>query len=154
GRAVVPQHVGAGGDDVVALESGHGNERDVLDPDALGEAAIVVHNFLVDGLGIVDQIHLVDGDDDVLDSDERHQVAVAARLGKYAFARVYHDNGDIGGRCAGDHVARVLFMPRCVGHNELALVSGKGAVGHIARNALLAFGRQAVDEPREVGGGA
>src|SRR5690606_33355095 len=99
-----------------------------------------------------DQIHLVDGDDDVLDSDERYQVAVAARLGKYAFARVYHDNGDIGGRCAGDHVARVLFMPGGVDHNELALVSGKEAVGHIDRNALLAFGRQAVDEQREVDG--
>jgi len=41
-------------------------------------------------------------------------------------------------------------MPRRVGNDELALVGGKVAVGHINGDALLAFGAQAIGEEGEV----
>ena len=56
----------------------------------------------------------------------------------------------VGGRGAGDHVARVLLVARRVGDDELALVGGEEAVGDVDGDALLALGRQAVDQQREV----
>jgi hypothetical protein len=46
--------------------------------------------------------------------------------------------------------AGVLFVTRAIGHDELALVGGKEAVGHIDGDALLAFGGQTVDQQREI----
>ena len=75
---------------------------------------------------------------------------VAAGLGEHALARINQDDGEIGGRGAGCHVAGVLFMARRVGHDEFALVGGEGAVGHIDGDALLAFGGEAVHEKGEI----
>jgi hypothetical protein len=61
--------------------------------------------------GVVDQVHLVDGQHDVADPEQRDQIAVAARLRQHALARVDQDHRQIGGRGAGDHVARVLLVP-------------------------------------------
>ena len=65
---------------------------------------------------------------------------MAARLGQHALARVDQDDGEVGGRGAGDHVARVLLVARRVGDDELALVGGEEAVGDVDRDALLALG--------------
>jgi hypothetical protein len=51
---------------------------------------------------------------------------------------------------AGDHVARVLHVARRVGDDELALGRGEIAVGDVNRDALLAFGAQAVGEVGEI----
>ena len=75
---------------------------------------------------------------------------MAARLGQDALARVDHQDGDIGGRGAGCHVARILFMAGRVGNNELALVGGKETIGDINRDALFALGGEAVNEEGEV----
>ena len=57
----------------------------------------------------------------------------------------------VGGRRAGDHVARVLDVPGGVGDDELALGRGEVAVGDVDGDALLALGPQAVGEQRQVG---
>ena len=58
-----------------------------------------------------DEVHLVDGDDEVRDAEQRHEQAVAPRLLDHAVAGVDQQRGEVGVRRAGDHVARVLDVP-------------------------------------------
>ena len=60
------------------------------------------------------------------------------------------DHRDVGGRGAGDHVARVLDVPGRVGELEAAARRDERAVGDVDRDPLLALGPQAVGEQREV----
>ena len=62
--------------------------------------------------------------------------------------------GQIGGGCAGGHVARVLFVPRRVGDDELAPRRGEIAVRDVDGDALLALGAQAVGQQRKIDGPA
>ncbi len=98
----------------------------------------------------VHQIHLVHRQHHMADADQLHQEAVPAGLGQHALARVDQDDGQVGGRGAGDHVAGVLFVARRVGDDELALVGGEEPVGDIDGDALFALGRQAVHQQGEV----
>ena len=75
---------------------------------------------------------------------------VAAGLLEDALAAVdQHDDG-VGGRRAGDHVARVLHVAGAVGEDEAAVAGGEVAVGDVDRDALLALGAEAVGQQREV----
>ena len=66
-------------------------------------------------------------------------------------ARVEQDQREVGGRGAGDHVARVALVARGVGDDERALRGLEEAVGDVDRDALLALGAQAVGDRGEVG---
>jgi len=148
--AVVPGHVGAGLDDVVALVGGHRDEGHAIEADLFGEAAVVVADAPEHRLGVVDEVHLVDRDDDATDPKQRNEVAVAARLREHAAAGIDHQHGGVGGRGARHHVAGVLLVARRVGDDELSLVGGEEAIGDVDRDALLALRGEAVDEQREV----
>ena len=56
------------------------------------------------------------------DAEERHQVTVPAGLRQHALPGVEQDDGDIGGRGAGHHVARVLLVTGRIGNDELAAI--------------------------------
>ena len=71
-------------------------------------------------------------------------------LDEHTFARVDKDNRQISGRSARDHIARILFMAGRISDNELALFSREEAVGNVDRNALLALGRQTINQQCEV----
>ena len=101
-------------------------------------------------LRVVDEIHLVHGDRDVADPEQPDEIAVPPRLREHALARVEQDHGAVGGRGAGDHVARVLLVPRRVGDDVLAGVGREEAVGDVDRDPLLALGGEPVEEEREV----
>jgi hypothetical protein len=118
--------------------------------DLAGERAVLLVDLVERLLRVVDQIHLVDGQHHLADADQAGKVAVATRLRQHALARVDQDDGDVGGRRARDHVARVLLVAGGVGDDELAAVRREEAVRDVDRDALLALGRQAVDEQREV----
>ena len=75
---------------------------------------------------------------------------MAPGLGQHALARIDQQHGKVGGRCARDHVARVLLMARRIGDDELALCAGEEAVGDVDGDALLALGREPVHEQRQV----
>ena len=81
---------------------------------------------------------------------QRDEIAVASRLRQHALAGIDQDDGDVRGRRAGDHVAGVLLVARRVGDDELALVGREEAIRDVDRDALLALGRQAVDQQREI----
>ena len=71
-------------------------------------------------------------------------------LHQHALAGVDEHDRQVGRRGAGNHVARVLFVPRRVGDDELAPVGREGAVRHVDGDALLALGGQAVQKQRVV----
>ncbi len=142
--------VGARHDDVVALQRRQRDERHLLQPDAGGEVAVLLLDGAEHLVGVADEVHLVDRDDDPLDPEQVHQVAVAAGLGEHALAGVDEDHGDVGGRGAGDHVAGVLLVARGVGDDELAVLGREEPVRDVDRDALLAFGRQTIEEEGEV----
>ena len=75
---------------------------------------------------------------------------MAPGLGQHALARVDQEHGEVGGRGAGDHVARILLVARRVGDDELALLGREEAVGDVDGDALLALGGEAVDQQREI----
>ena len=112
GRPVVPVHVRARLDDVVALQRRHRDERQVVDVELLRERPVVGLDRRERRLRVVDEVHLVDRDDDVLDAEQRHEEAVPAGLREHALAGVDEDHGDVGGRGAGHHVAGVLLVAR------------------------------------------
>ena len=101
-------------------------------------------------LVVADEVHLVDRQQHVADAQQRHDVAVPARLREQALARIDQHHGQVRGRCAGGHVARVLLVSRAVGDDELALLGAEETVGDIDGDALLALGREAIDQQREI----
>ena len=99
---------------------------------------------------VVDEVHLVDADDEVRHAEQRHQQAVAAGLLDDAVAGVDEHDRQVGGRRAGDRVARVLHVAGAVGDDEVARRRREVAVGDVDRDALLALGAQAVGQQGEV----
>ena len=149
-RALVPGHALAAREDVVAVDRRHRDAQHVLDADLGRERAIVGLDPLADLLRVVHEVHLVDREHDLLDAEQRHHVAVAPGLREHALACVDQDDRQVGGGRAGDHVAGVLLVPRRVGDDVLAAIGGEEAVGDVDGDALLALGRQAVHEQREI----
>ncbi len=101
-------------------------------------------------LAVVDEIHLVHREHQVPHTEKIGNESMALGLFDDAFAGIDQNNGEVsrGGTC--DHIARVLDMAGRVGNDEFPAGSGKVAVGHINRDALLTLGAKAVGEERQV----
>ncbi len=99
---------------------------------------------------VVDQVHLVDADDEVRDTEEGGDERVSPALLGDPSTGIEQDEGDVGRRRAGDHVAGVLDVAGGVGDDELPARRGEVAVGDVDGDALLALGAQAVGDEREV----
>ena len=149
-RAAIPGRGGAGRHHIVALQAGDRDRDPVVDADAVGEQPIVGANRLERRLVVVDQVHLGHRQHEVADAEQMREVAVPPGLRQHALARVDHQHGELGGRRAGDHVAGILLVAGRVGDDELALGTREIAIGDVDRDALLALGRQAVDQQREI----
>ena len=147
---IVPGRVAGSGGDVVAGKAGHGNGREILNSDAVGEFPVIGHDRFELFLIVVDQVHLVDGQDEVLDAELVTQEAVTPGLDQHALARIDQDNRAIGGRGARHHVARILLVSRAVGDDELAFLGREKAIGDVDRDTLFALGGKPVDEQGEV----
>ena len=78
-------------------------------------------------LAPVHEVHFVDGDDEVRNAEQRREVGVAARLLDDALPRVHEHDGEVRGRSAGDHVARVLHVAGRVGDDELAFAAWRNS---------------------------
>ena len=149
-RPAVPGHGRTGGGHVVAFERRQRNAGDLGEPDLRREGAVFGIDAVEGGLVVADEVHLVDGQHHLADADQADEIAVAARLRQHALARIDQDHGQVGRGGARDHVACVLLMAGRVGDDELASVRAEEAVGHVDRDALLALGREAVHQQREV----
>ncbi len=114
------------------------------------ESGVVALDLLEDRFRVVDEVHLVDGHEHVLDAQERDDEGVTAGLGHDAVARVDEDDGHVARTGPGGHVAGVLLVPRGVGDDELAPVGGEIAVGDVDGDALLALRLEAVGEQGQI----
>ena len=143
---------GGGGrvDHVVALQRADRDEFDILDVEARQELFELGADLVEAVLAPADEVHLVDGDDQVRDAQERGEAGVAAALLDDPGARVHQHDGEVRGGGAGDHVARVLDVPGGVGDDEFAARCGEVAVGDVDGDALLALGAQAIGEVGEI----
>ena len=148
--AAMPGHVCALGDDVVALQRGHRNEGHVVESDARREIAVLRGDGTEWRLRILDEIHLVDRHQNLPDAEQRHQVAVPARLRERALAGIDDQHGYVGRRSPGDHVAGVLLVAGRVGDDVLPPVGGEVAVRNVDGDPLLALGGEAVEQQREI----
>ena len=111
---------------------------------------ILVPDVIEDLLRKVNEIHLVDGDQDLAEPEEPREVGVAPRLLHDAVPRVNQDDRRVGGRGSCDHVPRILDVPRRVGYDELSLRRREVAVGDIYGDALLALCPEAVCQEGEI----
>ena len=97
------------------------------------------------------QVHLVDGQDHPLNAHQVEDGRMAPRLHLDAGAGVDQQDGDIGMRRAGRHVARVLLVAGAVDDDEAAGRRVEVAPGDIDGDALLALGGEAIDQQAEIG---
>ena len=111
-----------------------------------GEGVELVADRLESVFVPVDEVHLVDGEHDVLDAQQRGQERVPAGLLQQTVAGVDEHDGQLRGGGPGHHVAGVLDVARSVGDDEFALGSGEVAVGDVDRDALLTLGAQPVGD--------
>ena len=146
-----PIHVCRLVDDVITVQRGDGNGGDVDDViETGGEGLIVLDNSVVDLLAVVDEIHLIDGNDDMLDAEKIGDEGMTLGLLDHSFTRIDKNDGKVGGGGTGHHVAGVLNMPRSVRDNKFTLWSREVAVGNVNRDALLALGFETVSKESEV----
>ena len=148
--ARVPGHRLRAVDDVVAVQRADGDEGQVAQAGAGGELQELAHDRVEALLRVADEVHLVHADRDLRHAEQPGQRGVAARLLGQPAAGVDEDHGEVGGRGARDHVARVLRVAGAVVEHEAAPRRGEVAVGDVDRDALLALGAQAVGQVREV----
>ena len=149
-RALVPGHVVAAPRDVVSLQRGQRHELDVVDFQAGRKRPIVCGDAVEHAFRIVAQIHFVDGDDNVANTEQRHDETVSTGLRQHAIARIDQNHRHIAVRRTRRHVARVLLVSGRVRDNELAFRRGEIAIRHVDGDALLALCLQAVNEQGEV----
>ena len=114
------------------------------------KARVFADDRVEDRLVVADQVHLVDGENDIPNAEQVDEEAVPPGLGQHALSRIDQDHRQVRGRSAGDHVAGILFVAGRVGDDELALLGREEAVGDVDGDALLALGGKAVDQQREV----
>ncbi|SBT10469.1 conserved hypothetical protein [Candidatus Propionivibrio aalborgensis] len=151
-RPLIPVQSFAAINDHVAIQCGHRYEANVQYAQTGRKGHVVGFDPVIDVLRIVDQIHLVDGHDNMRDVDQMGEVGVTSCLCQHAFARVDQDDGKIGGRGGGDHIAGVLFVPRRVGNDVLARAGSEVTIGDVDGDALFALGLKSVGQQREVNG--
>ncbi len=122
------------------MEGRHRNERQVADVELGRKLAELVLDLLEPLLVVVDEVHLVDCEYEVRDTQERSQEGVALRLLEHPLTGIEQHDRKIGGRRTGHHVAGVLGMAGSVGDDELALRRRKIAVGDVDGDALFPLG--------------
>jgi len=127
---LVPWAVGGVVDHVITVEAGDGDEGDGLwvVSDLLDEVGSLLDNFLVTSLGPLGGVHLVDGNDELLDSKgvgEEGVLTSLAILGDTSLelTSTGSDNENsaisLGGTC--DHVLDEITMTRSVNDGDVVL---------------------------------
>ena len=150
GRSPVPGHARAGRDHVVAVQRRNRNALDVRQREPGDRIDVFAPDAFEDVLRPLHQIHLVDGHEHVPDAEQRGDEAVAAGLRGHPAAGIDQHDGQVAAGRAGGHVPGVLLVAGRVGDDELALVRGEVPVGDVDRDALFAFGLEAVGQQGRV----
>ena len=154
GGSLVPGHLGGRGLDVVAVVGGDGDEWNLvgLDTDHLHQLGHGVLGLVVLGLVVLDGVHLVDGDDDLLDTEGGGQEDVLLGLGLGSLDGGAGDDGGIGLGGTGDHVLDEVTVTGGVDDGEVVLVGEELLVGDVDGDSPLPLLLESVHDPGEVEG--
>ena len=87
----------------------------------------------------------------MLDAQQFCDPRVTVGLPKHTCAGVHEQDGGVRVGRAGEHVAGVALVTGGVGQDVAARIGGEEAICHVDRDALFAFGTQAVGQRGEVG---
>ena len=149
-RPAVPGHVAAARHDVVAEPGRDRDRHDGAERKPRREIAEVGGNPVEHVLRMTDEVHLVDGERDMADAEQRADHGMPPGLRQYALARIDQDDCGVRIRGAGRHVAGVLLVARRVRHDERALLRREIAVGDVDGDPLLALRLEPVEQQGEV----
>ena len=146
GRPLIPGHDARARDDVVALAGRDRDEAGRLDPEA-GEIAAILLGDRAEAVGaVVDQVHLVDQDRDLLDAQQMEQIAVPAGLLLHALLGVDQQQRGLAAGRAGDHVLEKLLVARRIDDDVVALGGAEPDLRGVDGDALIALGLQRVHQ--------
>jgi hypothetical protein len=148
--AAIPGHCGGPAHHIVAGERRHRNGNDPGEVEALGERPELRLDGAEGGFRPIDQIHLVDGEHHVLDADEIADGGMAAGLALHPMAGIDEQDGHVGVRGAGRHVAGILFVPRRIDDDKAAMRGLEIAPSDVDGDTLLALGLKAVEQQAEI----
>ena len=95
-------------------------------------------------LVIADEVHLVDGDDGLLDAEKREQKGVAVRLLAHALAGVDQEKGRLARPRPRHHVLEELALARRVDEEIFAPAELQADVAHVDGDTLVALGLESV----------
>lgn len=136
--SLVPRHVGGRLDHVVTVPARDGDEGDVLrvEADLLDEVGRLLDDLLVAGLRVLGRVHLVDGDDELADTEGEGEEGVLAGLAvlrdtslELTSAGGDDEDGAVGLRGTGDHVLDEVTVTRGVDDGDHVLHGGKRETG-------------------------
>jgi len=158
---LVPRSVGGGGKHVVAVETGDGDEGNGLGvvADLLDEVGGLLDDFLVTGLGPLGGVHLVDGNDELLDTKgvgEQSVLTSLAILGDTSLeltsAGSNDENGAVGLGSTSDHVLDEVTVTGSVNDGDIVLGSLELPEGNVDGDTTLTLGLELVKNPRVLEG--
>lgn len=151
-----PGHVGGDLQHVVTVPSGEGDHGDLvgLVPNLLQELLHLADNFLVAVFGPLHSVHLVDGDDELLDSEGVGEEGVFVGLAVLADAgfELTTSGGDgqdgaIGLRGSSNHVLDEVAVTGSINDSDVELGGFKLLQGSVNGDTTFTFGLQVVQDP-------
>ena len=158
GGAVVPAHVVGSLDHVVTNPTGDGDEGDVgnVVADLLEVSGELRLDFVVAGLRVVDGgvVHLVDGDDHLLDTHslgEKSVLSGLSLLGETGLEATDiggdHEHGGISLGGTGDHVLDEISVSGSINDGEAGFLGLELPEGNINGDTSLTLGLKLVKNP-------
>ena len=131
---------------VVTVQSRKRNTVHIRNTQRFYEFLVFRYNFVEPFLGEVHQVHFIDSQHYMLDTQQRYQKSMTTRLGNHTRAGIYQDNCQIGRRATGNHITCILFVSRSIRNDKLTAVGREVAVSYVNRNPLLTLRFQAVEQ--------
>ena len=153
-RALVPRHVRGRYLDVVACECTDWDKRSLgrLESNRCNELGHLFLCFVVLLLGVVNSVHLVDCNDDLVDTKSLGQENVFLGLLHRALGSGHDDDCCISLGCTGDHVLDEVTVTRAVHDGKRVLRSLEFLVGDIDGDTSLTLFLEGVHYPGELEG--
>jgi len=131
---------------IVSIECGQWNTSHIGNPQGSYKLLILCYNLIEALFRKIYQVHLVDSQHYMLDSQQRYQKCMTSCLSNYSHTGIYQNNSQIGGRTAGYHITGILFVPRSISNDKFTVIGRKVAISHINRNALFTLCFQAIQQ--------
>jgi hypothetical protein len=154
--SLVPSHVGGAVNHVVTNPAGDGDEVDLgrLVPDLLQVARHLLLDIVVTRLGVLAGVHLVEGNNHLLDTKSEREQSVFLGLAfsspttfEPTRSRVDDQEGNIGLGSSGDHVLDEITVARSINDSEGELGGLELPESDIDGDTTLTLGLQVIKHP-------